>query len=67
MGEGGLKQVDLADCFGSQSVVSAVMSGKRQINSEHARRLARRFGLPWPCSCANPANGPHRSFTGVFR
>ena len=46
MEEGGLKQVDLVDCFGSQSVVSAVMSGKRQINSEHARRLARRFGLP---------------------
>ena len=46
MEEGGLKQVDLVDCFGSQSVVSAVMAGKRQINREHARRLARRFGLP---------------------
>ena len=46
MEEGGLKQVDLVDCFGSQSVVSAVMSGKRQINNAHARRLAHRFGLP---------------------
>lgn len=46
MEEGCLKQVDLVDCFGSQSVVSAVISGKRQINSEHARRLSRRFGLP---------------------
>ena len=46
MEEGGLKQVDLVDCFGSQSVVSAVMAGKRRINSEHARRLSRRFGLP---------------------
>lgn len=46
MEEGGLRQVDLVDCFGSQSVVSAVMAGKRRINSEHARRLARRFGLP---------------------
>ena len=46
MEEGGLKQVDLVDCFGSQSVVSAVMAGKRQINAEHARRLSRRFGLP---------------------
>jgi len=46
MEEGGLKQVDLVDCFGSQSVVSAVMAGKRQINGEHARRLSRRFGLP---------------------
>lgn len=46
MEEGNLKQVDLVDCFGSQSVVSAVMAGKRRINSEHARRLSRRFGLP---------------------
>ena len=46
MEEGGLKQVDLVDCFGSQSVVSTVMAGKRPINSEHARRLSRRFGLP---------------------
>lgn len=46
MEEGSLRQVDLVDCFGSQSVVSAVMAGKRRINSEHARRLARRFGLP---------------------
>ncbi len=46
MEEGGLKQVDLVDCFGSQSVVSAVMAGKRKINSEHARRLSRKFGLP---------------------
>ena len=46
MEEGALKQVDLVDCFGSQSVVSAVMAGKRRINDEHARRLSRRFGLP---------------------
>ena len=46
MEEGGLKQIDLVDCFGSQSVVSAVLAGKRQLNSEHARRLSRRFGLP---------------------
>lgn len=46
MEEGGLKQVDLVDCFGSQSVVSAVMAGKRRIHAEHARRLSRRFGLP---------------------
>jgi HTH-type transcriptional regulator/antitoxin HigA len=46
MEEGGLRQVDLVDCFGSQSVVSAVVAGRRQINSEHARRLSQRFGLP---------------------
>ena len=46
MEEGGLRQVDLVDCFGSQSVVSAVMAGKRPIDSEHARQQSRRFGLP---------------------
>ena len=46
MQEGGLRQVDVVDCFGSQSVVSAVLAGKREINSEHARRLSQRFGLP---------------------
>ena len=44
MEEGGLRQVDLVDCFGSQS---AVMAGKRQISSEHGRRLSQRFGLPF--------------------
>ena len=47
MEEGGLRQIDLLDCFGSQSVVSAVMAGKRQISRDHARRLSRRFGLPF--------------------
>ena len=47
MEEGGLRQVDLVECFGSQSVVSAVMAGKRQISSEHGRRLSQRFGLPF--------------------
>ena len=46
MEEGDLRQVDLVNCFGSQSVVSAVMAGKRRINSKHARRLSKRFGLP---------------------
>ena len=46
MEAGALKQLDLVDCFGSRSVVSAVMAGKRKINHENARRLSRRFGLP---------------------
>ena len=57
MEEGGLNQVDLVDCFGSQSVVSAVMAGERQINSDHARRLSRRFGLHSPCSCVEKLEG----------
>ena len=47
MEEGGLRQIDLVDCFGSQSVVSAVMAGKRRISMDHARRLSQRFGLPF--------------------
>lgn len=45
MAEHGLKQADLADIFGGQPVVSAVLSGKRAINLEHARKLSARFGL----------------------
>ena len=41
-----LKQTDLIDVFGSQGVVSEVLSGKRGINVNHAKRLAARFNLP---------------------
>lgn len=40
-----LRQVDLADLFGSQSNVSEVLNGKREINARQARALARRFGV----------------------
>jgi len=45
MSEHGLKQADLADIFGGQPVVSAVLAGKRSINLQHARKLSARFGL----------------------
>jgi HTH-type transcriptional regulator/antitoxin HigA len=38
-------QVDLADLFGSQSNVSEVLNGKREINTRQARALAKRFGV----------------------
>lgn len=41
----GLKQADLIDVFGSQSIVSDVLAGRRRINQNHARRLADRFRL----------------------
>lgn len=41
-----LKQADLVDIFGSQSVVSEVLNGKRGISINHAKRLADRFKLP---------------------
>lgn len=38
-----LRQADLADLFGSQSNVSEILSGKREINARQARLLAKRF------------------------
>ena len=39
----GLRQKDLVDVFGSASIVSEVLSGKRDLNKEHIRRLSERF------------------------
>lgn len=38
-----LRQSDLAEIFGSQSNVSEILSGKREINARQARLLAKRF------------------------
>lgn len=40
-----LRQTDLATLFGSQSNVSEVLAGKRQINARQARELAKKFGM----------------------
>jgi HTH-type transcriptional regulator / antitoxin HigA len=40
-----LRQADLAAIFGSQSNVSEVLSGKREINARQARALAHRFSV----------------------
>ena len=40
-----LKQADLAPLFGTVSIVSEVLSGKRQINAKQARKLADCFQL----------------------
>jgi HTH-type transcriptional regulator/antitoxin HigA len=45
MEEYSLRQVDLANLFGTQSNVSEVLSGKRSINARQARALAERFGV----------------------
>ena len=39
----GLLQKDLADVFGTPSIVSEVLSGKRELNKDHIKRLSRRF------------------------
>jgi HTH-type transcriptional regulator/antitoxin HigA len=38
-----LKQKDLSDIFGTPSITSEVLSGKRELNKEHIRRLSQRF------------------------
>ena len=40
-----LKQKDLVDIFGTPSIVSEVLHGKRQLTTEHIRRLSRRFHI----------------------
>ena len=45
MDENNLKQMDLEEIFGSQAVVSKVLSGKRAFSKTHARRLAERFSV----------------------
>lgn len=39
----GLKQKDLVDVFGTPSIVSEVLNGKRSLNVEHIKKLSKRF------------------------
>jgi HTH-type transcriptional regulator/antitoxin HigA len=39
----GLRQRDLADDLGGESVVSEVLSGKRRLNAAHIEQLSKRF------------------------
>jgi HTH-type transcriptional regulator/antitoxin HigA len=43
MDQHNLKQKDLLDVFGTPSVVSEVLNGKRELNKVHIRRLSERF------------------------
>jgi len=45
MEEHGLKQKDLVDLFGTPSIVSEVLNGKRELSKEHIRRLSAYFHL----------------------
>jgi HTH-type transcriptional regulator / antitoxin HigA len=38
-----LKQKDLVEVFGAPSIVSEVLSGKRDLNKDHIKRLSARF------------------------
>jgi HTH-type transcriptional regulator / antitoxin HigA len=43
MEQHGLKQRDLVDVFGTPSIVSEVLNGKRELNKDHIGRLSQRF------------------------
>jgi HTH-type transcriptional regulator / antitoxin HigA len=43
MEQHGLKQRDLVDVFGTPSIVSEILNGKRELNKDHIRRLSARF------------------------
>ncbi len=45
MQEHSLSQADLPE-VGTQSVISEILSGKRQLNVRHIRGLSERFGVP---------------------
>src|SRR5438445_13019121 len=46
MDQHGLLQKDLANVFGTPSIVSEVLSGKRELNKDHIKRLSRRHVSP---------------------
>ena len=46
MEQNGLQQRDLRDALGSESHVSLILSGKRNLTVPHVQRLSRRFGVP---------------------
>ena len=45
MEEHNLKQTDLAEELGGQSVVSAILNGKREFNTRQVKALAKRFNV----------------------
>lgn len=40
-----LRQKDLLDVFGTESIVSDVLNGKRELTKDHIRKLSERFGV----------------------
>lgn len=45
MEEHSLKQTDLAEELGGQSIVSAILNGKRELNTRQVKALATRFSV----------------------
>jgi HTH-type transcriptional regulator/antitoxin HigA len=45
----GLKQIDMIDILGTASVVSEVLSGRRELSKTHIQNLSRRFHVSPRC------------------
>ena len=45
MESSGLTQKDLVGVFGTESIVSDVLNGKRELTKDHIKRLSARFGI----------------------
>ena len=45
MEENQLRQKDLVDVFGTESIVSDILNGKRDLTKEHIRKLSERFSV----------------------
>jgi HTH-type transcriptional regulator/antitoxin HigA len=45
MDSNGLRQVDMIDVFGSASIASEVLNGKRDLAKTHIERLSKRFNV----------------------
>jgi len=45
MNANGLRQIDMLDIFGSPSVVSEVLTGKRELAKSHIQKLSERFRI----------------------
>jgi HTH-type transcriptional regulator/antitoxin HigA len=46
MDANGLRQTDLLDVFGTASVISEVLKGKRELSKTHIVKLSQRFHVP---------------------
>ncbi len=65
MAANGLRQADLARELGGQSVVSAILSGNREINARQAGALAQRFKLSPAIFIAKPTSVLPSAFTAM--
>src|SRR3974377_140685 len=45
MNANGLRQRDLVDELGSDSIVSEVLKGKREVNKNHIEKISKRFNI----------------------